>query len=62
MLEWPEAVKELLASENPSAIVVMLGLNDRQPLRERELPRRALSGAVGEGGDYLRQHLGRLRR
>ena len=46
MLEWPEAVKELLASENPSAIVVMLGLNDRQPLRERvgQTPQKPTTG------------------
>ena len=45
-LEWPEAVKELLASENPSAIVVMLGLNDRQPLRERvgQTPQKPTTG------------------
>jgi len=34
-LEWSLAVKETLATEKPSAIVVMLGVNDRLPLRER---------------------------
>ena len=33
--DWSQAVKEVLAGEKPSAIVVMLGLNDRLPLRER---------------------------
>ncbi len=33
--EWSQAVKDLLASENPAAIVVMLGLNDRIALRDR---------------------------
>ena len=37
-LDWPQAVKEALASEKPSAIVVMLGLNDRSPLRDRSPP------------------------
>jgi uncharacterized protein len=37
--EWPPAVKETLASEQPSVIVVMLGLNDRQALRERINPK-----------------------
>src|SRR5271163_699238 len=32
-LEWSQAVKDALANEKPSAIVVMLGLNDRVPLR-----------------------------
>lgn len=34
-LEWPQVVKDVLANEKPNAIVVMLGLNDRLPLRER---------------------------
>jgi len=34
--EWTQAVKDLLpASEKPNAIVVMLGVNDRAPLRDR---------------------------
>jgi hypothetical protein len=38
-LEWSQAVKDILADEKPSAIVVMLGLNDRMPLRVPALPR-----------------------
>ena len=34
-LEWPHALKDTLATEKPKIIVVMLGLNDRQPLREQ---------------------------
>ena len=33
--DWSQAVKDMLATEKPSAIVVMLGVNDRLPLRER---------------------------
>ena len=34
--EWTQAIKDLLpASEKPNAIVVMFGVNDRSPLRER---------------------------
>jgi uncharacterized protein len=33
--DWPHAAKEALSKENPNAIVVMLGLNDRLPLREK---------------------------
>ncbi len=32
--QWSQAIKDLLATEKPSAIVVMLGVNDRLPLRE----------------------------
>jgi uncharacterized protein len=32
-LEWSQAIKDALATEKPAAIVVMLGLNDRVPLR-----------------------------
>jgi hypothetical protein len=33
-LDWPQVTKEALATETPSAIVVMLGLNDRMSLRD----------------------------
>jgi uncharacterized protein len=38
-LEWSQAVKDSLGTDKPSAIVVMLGLNDRTQLRDRTLPR-----------------------
>ena len=34
-LDWPQATNEALSKEKPDAIVVMLGLNDRVPLREK---------------------------
>src|SRR5262249_14402600 len=34
-LDWPQAAKEALSKEKPSVIVVMLGLNDRLPLRDK---------------------------
>jgi hypothetical protein len=34
-LEWSQAVKDILTADKPSAIVVMLGLNDRLPLRDQ---------------------------
>ena len=37
-LDWPQAVKDVLANEKPDAIVVMLGLNDRVPLRDKTPP------------------------
>jgi uncharacterized protein len=33
--DWAQVAKEILATEKPDAIVVMLGLNDRQSLRDR---------------------------
>ncbi len=37
-LDWPVAIKDALANEKPDAIVVMLGLNDRVPLRDKNPP------------------------
>ena len=34
-LEWSAAVKDILGADKPSAIVVMLGLSDRLPLRDK---------------------------
>ena len=50
-VEWPQAVKEMLASEQPSVIVVMLGLNDRQALRERinPKPQKQETAALAQG-------------
>jgi hypothetical protein len=36
--DWIGAAKDVLASENPDAIVVMLGLSDRIPIREQAAP------------------------
>src|SRR5262245_1387326 len=50
--DWSQAVKEVLAAEKPSAIVIMLGTNDRLPLRERITPHPAPTGTQtpGQGG------------
>src|SRR5438874_2241345 len=37
-LDWPQAIKDALANGKPNAIVVMLGLNDRVPLRDKTPP------------------------
>lgn len=37
-LDWPQIAKDTLAAEKPNAIIVMVGLNDRLPIREKELP------------------------
>jgi len=33
--DWPQSAKEILAAEKPDFIVMMLGANDRQSIRER---------------------------
>jgi len=40
-LDWWQVIKDALASEKPNAIVVMLGLNDRSPLRDNTSPPQA---------------------
>ena len=48
--DWSQAVKEVLATEKPNAIVVMFGLNDRLPLRDRAPPAKgAAAPAPGQG-------------
>ncbi len=37
-LDWPAVIKDQLANEKPKAIVVMLGLNDRLPIRDGAPP------------------------
>ncbi len=39
--DWIGAAKEILAGENPDAIVVMLGLNDRAPIAETAADKKA---------------------
>src|SRR5262249_42084638 len=34
-VEWPQVVKEVIAADKPKMIVMMVGVNDRQPIRER---------------------------
>ena len=48
--EWLQTVKDLLATEKPSAIVVMLGVNDRIPLRDRDPAAKA--GAATPDSDH----------
>jgi uncharacterized protein len=52
-LEWSQALKDTLAAEKPKVIVVMLGLNDRQPLREvSQAPQKS---AIGQSQPALAQ-------
>jgi uncharacterized protein len=52
-LDWPQAVKDALANEKPDAIVVILGLNDRVPLRDKTPPTNA--NRAGEPAQAAKQ-------
>jgi hypothetical protein len=46
-LEWSGVVKDALVNEKPSAIVIMLGLNDRLPFRDKVPPKSPPQSAQG---------------
>lgn len=48
--DWVAAARDILANERPSAVLIMLGLNDRQPIREPVAPQPAAKGAKAEPG------------
>ena len=52
-LDWSQAIKDALANEKSNAIVVMLGLNDRLPLRDKAPPPPAAKrpGEPASGGN-----------
>ncbi|RAI44362.1 hypothetical protein CH341_09630, partial [Rhodoplanes roseus] len=41
--DWPKAIQEMLATERPDFIVMMIGLNDRRPIREPRAARAAVT-------------------
>jgi hypothetical protein len=49
--DWAQAARDIIASEKPSYIVMMVGLNDRQSIRERApAPRQGAPGAPAGPG------------
>jgi uncharacterized protein len=44
-LEWPQVVREIIAAEKPKFIVMMIGNNDRQTIREKAPPAAPRSAA-----------------
>ena len=50
-LDWPQAAKDALSNEKPNAIVVMLGLNDRLPLREKAPAQPKRNGEPAQGAN-----------
>jgi len=51
VLDWPQAAKDALSNEKPNAIVVMLGLNDRLPLREKPPAEPKQNGEPAKGAN-----------
>src|SRR4030081_739127 len=49
--DWPAAAKGILATEKPDAIVVMLGLDDRQPIHEPAASAQAKPDAKSDAKD-----------
>ncbi len=66
-LDWPAVIKDQLANEKPNAIIVMLGLNDRLPIRDGAPPAKgaeptpaqkpADAAAAAQSADATAQHL-----
>ena len=50
-LDWPQAIKDALLNEKPNAIVVMLGLNDRLPLRDKAPAQPKQNGEPAQGAN-----------
>src|SRR5262245_11047195 len=44
-IDWPQAAREIIAVEKPKIIVMMIGNNDRQTIREKVPPAPSPSGA-----------------
>ena len=53
-VDWAQVAREIIAAEKPKFIVMMVGFNDRQPIRERRAggraPARGRSRAAGRAG------------
>jgi hypothetical protein len=56
--EWSKVIRDLLATEKPSGIVVMLGLNDRLPLRDR-IPATKETTTLPDNADVMERGYGR---
>ncbi|MGH6672895.1 MAG: SGNH/GDSL hydrolase family protein [Xanthobacteraceae bacterium] len=54
-LQWSQAIKDTLAAQKPAAIVVMLGLSDRLPLRAPPPAQTAPSPQKGKDGKSTSQ-------
>jgi len=50
-LDWPQAAQDALSNAKPNAVVVMLGLNDRVPLREKAPAQQKRNGEPAQGAN-----------
>jgi hypothetical protein len=51
-VEWPQVVKEIISSDKPKFIAMMIGINDRQQIRERAAPAPAAPNAGRSGARH----------
>ena len=49
-IEWPQVAREIIAAEKPKFIVMMIGNNDRQTIREKAPPRGRPTRRTGAEG------------
>lgn len=49
--EWPKVARDLIAQEKPQAIIMLIGLQDRQPIREKVQPAPAKPAAATNQSD-----------
>src|SRR6266700_2976368 len=49
-VDWAQTAREIIAAEQPKLIVMMIGSNDHQAIRERTPPPRATNPATGKPG------------
>src|SRR5690348_11496223 len=55
-LDWSQAAQDALSNAKPNAIVVMLGLNDRVPLREKVPAQPKRDGEPAQGENQSARH------
>jgi hypothetical protein len=54
-LDWPQAAREAITAEHPQAIVVLLGLQDRQAIREQAQQAKSAKRQSGQAGSAKRE-------
>jgi uncharacterized protein len=55
--DWPQAAREMIAANNPRFVVMMVGLNDRQQIREQAAPpQRVVKPAPEPAGKAALEH------
>ena len=61
-IDWAQAARDAINAEKPQYIVMMVGLNDRQAIRERVQPARNAPGQRGAAANQPAQQQARASR